>query len=308
MSNRTAKFVSAIFAILLAGTSLATISHSAPAECLSGPKDQTPEGSHWHYRIEHPSERHCWYLRKEDGQLSQLASPDSPTPAKPVPPQTEPAIQRSIANARAEVPPAKTAIAMQPVPATAGTENTVWGNAGAVNTETSTIASRWPGQPDTGSLVSPQPVSPQSSAAAPTASPVASSAASPVASAPSNSKTAAPRAVAAVTLATADSSSKSPFSSIQMLLTIAMGALSLAAVMGSALFRSGRTRRTGERDESRGHRRVNWGSHGAGDLARSAYRNPNMPEGNLPRDPRAADDPDRRIAEMLARLSRSAAA
>jgi hypothetical protein len=33
-----------------------------------------------------------------------------------------------------------------------------------------------------------------------------------------------------------------------------------------------------------------------------------MPEGNLPRDPRAADDPDRRIAEMLARLSRSAAA
>jgi hypothetical protein len=93
-----------------------------------------------------------------------------------------------------------------------------------------------------------------------------------------------------------------------MLLTIAMGALSLAAVMGSALFRSGRTRRTGERDESRGHRRVNWGSRGTGDLARSAYRNPNMPEGNLPRDPRAADDPDRRIAEMLARLSRSAAA
>ena len=88
-----------------------------------------------------------------------------------------------------------------------------------------------------------------------------------------------------------------------MLLTVVMGALSLAAVMGGALFRFGSTRRTGERDESRGHRRVNWGSRGAGDPTRSAYRNTNMPDGNLPRDPRAADDPDRRIAEMLARLS-----
>jgi hypothetical protein len=309
MSNRTAKFVSAIFASLLAGTPLATVSHSAAAECLSGPKDQTPEGSHWHYRIEHPSERHCWYLRKEDGQVSQLAAPDSPTPAKPVQPKTDPAMQRSIADARAEVPQEKAATAMQPVPATAGTENTVWGNAGAVNSETSTIASRWPGQLDAGSLVNPPPVSPQSSAA----SPVASPAASPAASAPSDSKMAAPRAVAAVTLAAADSSSKSPsskssFSSIQMLLTIAMGALSLALGQGGALFRFGRTRWTGERDESRPHRRVNWGSHGAGDLTRSAYRNANMPEGHIPRDPRAADDPDRRIAEMLARLSRSAAA
>jgi hypothetical protein len=285
MSNRTAKFVSAIFASLLAGAPLATISHSAAAECLSGPKDQAPEGSHWYYRIEHPSERHCWYLRREDEKLSQLASPDSPPAAKPVPPKTEPAIQRSIADAHAEVPLEKSVTAARPVAAISNT----------TDTQASTIVSRWPGQPDAGSPVSPQAVSPQALAA------------NPVASMPSNSKTSAPRAVAAVTLATADSSSKSQFGSIQMWLTVAMGALSLACVMGSALFRSGGTRWTGERDERRG-RGVNWGAHGAGDLTRSAYRNTGTPGGNIPRDPRAADDPDRRIAEMLARLSRSAAA
>ena len=48
MSNRTAKFVSAIFASFLAGAPLTTISHSATRatdDCLSGPKGQTPEAA-----------------------------------------------------------------------------------------------------------------------------------------------------------------------------------------------------------------------------------------------------------------------
>ena len=47
MPNRTAKFVSAIFASILAGAPLTTISHSATVaadDCLSGPKGQTPAG------------------------------------------------------------------------------------------------------------------------------------------------------------------------------------------------------------------------------------------------------------------------
>ena len=67
MPSRTAKFVSAIFASVLAGIPLATISHGAtPAadDCLSGPKDQAPQGSHWYYRIEHATKRHCWYLKE----------------------------------------------------------------------------------------------------------------------------------------------------------------------------------------------------------------------------------------------------
>jgi hypothetical protein len=293
MSNRTAKFVSAIFASLLAGAPLATVSHSAAAECLSAPKDQTPEGGHWYYRIEHPSERHCWYLRKEDGTLAQIASPISPPAAKQVLPETAPAIQRSIADAHAELPQVGSATIGQPVPAPTY-ENIPRADADVANTQASVIASRWPGQPDAGSPVSPQPVSPQALAA------------SPAASAPTDPKPAATRAVAAVPLAAADASSKSQFGSMQMLLTVAMGALSLAVVMGSAIFRFG-SRWTSER-ETRGRRRVNWGAAGVGDSTPSAYRDGRMPEGNIPRDPRAADDPDRRIAEMLARLSRSAAA
>src|SRR5467141_2630260 len=70
MPNRTAKFASAIFASLLAGVPITTISHSAAGaddECLSSPKDQTPQGGHWYYRIDHATKRHCWYL-KEDGE------------------------------------------------------------------------------------------------------------------------------------------------------------------------------------------------------------------------------------------------
>jgi hypothetical protein len=298
MSNRTAKFVSAIFASLLAGAPLSTVSHSAAADCLSGPKDQTPDGSHWHYRIEHPSERHCWYLRKEDDKASQLASPNLTPAAKPVSSNTEPAIQRSIADAHAELPqgtsvPTVQNSSVQGSSVTAVNSvraDTAPANTGIANAQTSVIATRWPGQPDANSPVSPQ-----------------AAATNPVASAPSNSTTAVPRAVAAVTLATADSSSKSQFTSIPVLLTITMGALSLAAVMGSAIFRFGSTRWTAER-EMRGPRRVDWGATRAGDPARSAYAHPRKPRGGIPRDPRPVDDPDRRIAEMLARLSRTAAA
>ena len=74
MQNRTAKFVSAIFASLLAGTPLTTVSHGAvPAadDCLSKPKGLAPEGSHWYYRIDRATKRHCWYLGDQREKLSR---------------------------------------------------------------------------------------------------------------------------------------------------------------------------------------------------------------------------------------------
>jgi hypothetical protein len=68
MPDRTAKFVFAIFASVLAGASLAGLSLNAVRaadDCLTAPKAETPEGSHWYYRIEHGTKRHCWYLRAE---------------------------------------------------------------------------------------------------------------------------------------------------------------------------------------------------------------------------------------------------
>jgi hypothetical protein len=35
---------------------------AAAADCIGGPGRQAPEGSHWYYRLDRPSHRHCWYL------------------------------------------------------------------------------------------------------------------------------------------------------------------------------------------------------------------------------------------------------
>ena len=107
MSHRAAKFASAILASFLANAPLTTISYStasAADDCLTEPKDKTPQGSHWFYRLEHGTKRHCWYLRDENDKLSQAASDDPSPAAKPVAPSPETTAQRSLANARAELP------------------------------------------------------------------------------------------------------------------------------------------------------------------------------------------------------------
>jgi hypothetical protein len=261
MPSRTAKFVSAAFASILAGVPLTTASNSAaPAtdNCLSGPKNQAPQGSHWYYRIEHATQRHCWYLKDESEKLSQAASPSSP--------KAEPAMQRSIANAHAELtsPPvrieqATNAAAGQPAPANAaGTETNQLAAPRDPNTQLSAVASRWPEPSNAVSPVNPGPAAGNSGA---TVQP--------------NSKATRLPAVAAVTLAAADSSSAKQSGAAHMLLIVILGALSIAGLIGSAVLRFGGTRPVDRRDMG-------------GDL-------------------RATDDPSRRIAEMMARLSRTAA-
>ena len=297
MSNRTAKFASAIFASLLASTPFTTVSQGAAGECLSGPKGATPEGGHWYYRIDRATQRHCWYLRDEDGQ-SQAAPLDLSPAANSVSPRKETAAPRAIADARAELPlpqagaeqkpsvfPAPPAPAIAADPANIPIANANSANTQAANTQVSAIASRWPNPSDVSSPVIPQPAA----ASAPVNAPP-----NPQATPP-----ASPAAVTPVALTTADSSSKGRFGSIPipMLLTVAMGALSLAAVMGSVIFGFGSSRRTGERNIRR-RRRVNWDLPGSEQRTRSD---------DNPHEWRAADDPDRRIAEMLARFSKNAA-
>ena len=158
MPNRTAKFVSAVFASVLAGISLTTASHSAtPAadDCLSAPRDQTPEGSHWYYRIERGTKRHCWYLREEGEKVSQNAPSNAAPSAKPIAPKAEPPIRGSVANARAELPTAQTrdaadsSAAATPQPPAPGL-NAISPAANRpltapdASTQPSMIASRWP--------------------------------------------------------------------------------------------------------------------------------------------------------------------
>ena len=282
MPGRTAKFVSVVVASVLAGIPLATISYGAtPAadDCLSGPKDPAPNGSRWYYRIDHATKRHCWYLKGE--KLSQNAAPNSST--------AETTTQRSIADAHAELP-AQAAIEAPKrgnglAPAADATIATP-----AAETQRSAVASRWPEQSGTSSST----VSP-------------STAANSGVAAPADSDATPPAAPAAVALAAADSSPEKRPGSIQTLLLVILGALALAGLIGSAVFRFGNLRWIGRRT-IQVDRQAIW------ETANIDRRSPTVDldsgarirRDEIPWELRTADDPNGRIEDMLARLARSA--
>jgi hypothetical protein len=349
MPNGTAKFVSALVAGLLVGAPLTTASHGAPAdaaaaadECLAGPKGTAPQGGHWYYRIERGTKRHCWYLGDEKDKAARAATEKSSASADPASPPKKVAPQRDIADARAELPVPQTQAepgtsitaqsAVAPVPNAAGTDTTQLANPSDTNIQSSpqssVIASRWPDSPGVSPAASPAPA-PATYQSAATVEPDAADAVEEPAP-----------AAAPVTLAAADSSATRQIGSIQTLLLVILGALSLAGLIGSAIFRFGRMRRTERRDVS-GDRRAIWDSVSPSPRAYPRSDAP-MPAADIPRAPRAipretraisretrpvlretrpvpretravahethaADDPNRRITEMLARLSRTAA-
>jgi len=286
MPGRTAKFVSAIFASILAGIPLATVSHGAtPAadDCLSGPKDQAPHGSHWYYRIDHATKRHCWYLKES----SQGAAANAAPSAKPLSPDVEAATQRSIADAHAELPAQTTP--EQPkrsdglAPAIAADASIA---TPAAATQGSVVASRWPEQSG--------------------AAPASTKANSGVAAPPDSDAMPSP-APAAASLAAADSSPEKQSGSLQTLLLVILGALALAGLIGSAVFRFGNLRWTGRR-EIQIDRQAIWEQANINrrsspvDLDSGAR----LRRDDIPWELRTADDPNGKIEEMLARLARSA--
>ena len=315
MPNRTAKFVLAVFASVLAGISLTTASHSAtPAadDCLSAPRDQTPEGSHWYYRIERGTKRHCWYLREEGEKVSQNAPSNAAPSAKPIAPKAEPPIRGSVANARAELPPAQTrdaadsSAAATPQPP-APVLNAISPAASRpltapdASTQPSMIASRWP-EPS-----SATPSASQAQAAADTDD--ADVQPAPPAAAPPPP----PVALAAADAPTEKLQGRS--GSIPMLSVVMIGALSLAGLIGSAIVRFGGRRRRNRSDIAVDHDAI-WDAistepQSSGVVPEAAARMPRRPGFTVPRElqmaDHAADRRDDRIAEMLARLARSAA-
>jgi hypothetical protein len=325
MPNRTTKFVSALFAGLLAGAPLTTASHSAPApaeaensapapaeaeKCLAGPKGTLPHGGHWYYRVERATKRHCWYIGDEKEKVARAApanSSASADSASPASPPKNASAQRTIADARAELPLPQMQIepessiteqrAVAPATNAAGADTNqranVWDTNIQSSAQSSVIASRWPESSGVSPSASPAPA-PATYQSADTVQPDAAEAPTP--------------AIAPVTLAAADSSAARQTGSIQTLLLVIIGALSLAGLMGSAIFRFGSMRWTGGRDVSgdRRDRRAIWDSVSPSPMAYPSSSAP-MPAADIPRETRSADDPNRRITEMLARLSRAAA-
>ena len=300
MPNRTAKFVSAVFASVLAGTLLTTISHGetvAADNCLSGPKGEAPPGSHWYYRIEHSTKRHCWHLREEDDRQAApqtLAAQQNILPsAKPPAPQANPATQRSVDNARAELPP-QTNRNEEPNtawPAVAqGVTDTSRANATDATAGSAVVASRWPESSGVSPASSPRPAQRNLADNEP-ASPI-------VRSAPP---------VTVVTHATADASSQNQTGPIPRWFVAVVGPVAFGSIAASLFFKFGRSRNQ-RRRAVRARRRPVWEQTDDDRIELSDYPDADV----IPRRPQfargidEASRPHDRMAEFLSPMSRRA--
>jgi hypothetical protein len=226
MFKRNAKFASTVFAGFLAATSFTTVSHGADGaadDCLSGPKDHTPGGGHWYYRIDRATKRHCWYLREGDEKLSQTVAPNSSPSAKPVAPKPAVTMQPAVADARAELT-SRTAVeapspAQAPFPAMP---------AETAQTQPSLVASRWP-----------DPFSTPPSADETPARRDADQNTNAVQAQPAQPAS----VLSAPPFAAADAALASPADSVRMQVAALAAALALAGIVGAVVFRIAGARR-----------------------------------------------------------------
>jgi len=249
MAIRTAKIASAIFAGIVAGTPLAvfTVGAAQGAECLTEPKQDTPKGQHWFYRIEHGTQRHCWYLRGESkGTTEKLASSDS-SPAPNAAAHKEPQTPSSVANAHAELPWPQAAdeadsrvAAATAKPAPAAPSSMVAQSSPAASADPagdSTVASRWPN--------SSAVASPAAAGSPPARADLLADAQTDADAQTSSDAGPAPAAATVAplkTVATDATTARGP-ASLKMLLLVVFGALTLAGLTASIVFRLGRARR-----------------------------------------------------------------
>lgn len=152
MTNQAAKLLSAVVIGSLAAVSLvAGPSGAAKAadDCLAAPKSRAPQGAHWYYRIDRTTKRQCWYVRDE----SRGSQPASASPAQPATSQASATLQKSVADAHAELPavsePVEQAVISQPAVAGAANLGRAAGDSRLSNADGWTLASRWSSNPDT---------------------------------------------------------------------------------------------------------------------------------------------------------------
>ena len=359
MSNRSARFVSAVIASILAGANFTAVAQNASADsktagskpadtkagdtktvadnCLSGPKGSLPAGGHWYYHVDRATKRNCWYIGDDKGKTAKAApaaqDPSSATgTADPAPPPQSASLRKSVADARAELTSPQTNVA-QDTTAGSGQQATRAANvdnsprAAAANADTqpsSTVSSRWP-------EASSVPPSGSFQLAAANASASAQADTQPAQAPPPTVTPAAPAA--------SGSALDRQSYSTQMLLLVMISALALAGLVSAVILRINRARKPA--DEFRSDWPAPWDSIHSDLAPQPMFRleeAPTAPAEEAPtrrehltrrehsmlrehptrrehpvrraaasHDPRAPDDPDRRIAEMLQRLARSAA-
>jgi hypothetical protein len=269
MGNRTAKFISALVGSVIAGAPLAAVSQNAPtatgtavastanaSDCLASPKGTAPQGQHWYYRLERATKRQCWYLRAEGGKATQGTQTTADTPSEPAaPPSVQNARAEYIAPQAAAAASAASTANVQPAPQQADT-----------SAQQPAIAARWPDATTT-TAPAQQPVTTSASTAAqPSAKPA--------------------KAPASVALAAAEIPADRPTGSLQTLMLVIVGALALAGLLASVIYRfaGGRVR------VQAGDRRVNWDQREPQrhDDSRAPWLEPSLAS-TAPRAPRPVD-------------------
>lgn len=234
MGNRAAKLISTLVASIIAGAPLAAVSQNAPTassmanaapDCLAAPKDAAPQGQHWYYRLERTTKRKCWYLRavgdKDSARTAQAAQSDTATTDAPAAQQQQQ--QQAVQDARAEYLTPRSSVASnssnapaQPaaiMPVQQSTEQAADGNA-----QQPAATTPWP---DVSTAPAPPAPPPAPTVVAAAAQPSAKPSKSPPLTAP----------------AAADIAADKSNGSLQMLLLVIGGALALAGILASVIYR-----------------------------------------------------------------------
>ena len=90
VSRRVASLIKSIVLVvsfLMLGAGVGAPGNNLHAEeCLSAPDSPSPQGTHWHYRLDWATQRKCWYLRAPARSLRRAAAAATAT-ATPAPPE-----------------------------------------------------------------------------------------------------------------------------------------------------------------------------------------------------------------------------
>lgn len=334
MSNRSAKFATALVASFLAGANFTAVAQNAaqptnikPAaqaanNCQSAPKGAAPAGSHWYYHLDRATKTKCWYIGEAKNKAAKTVAaqqqPAAPAPdadatadatspqvqAQPQAQQQPPVMRPSVADAHAEL---ASQAAASPAPAPTA-------DAGQAAAAT----------PATGTPAAPADTNAQSSARWLDATSMAGSngtqraAAQPAAPDPADAQQ-QPAATPPAAPATAEAPAEKASSSTQMLLIVMVGALALAGLVSALVFRLTRTRTPPYEIRDEWH--APWDSirlEGTPEIPVRAERplrlsdapprraQPAMARREAANDLDHAEEKNRQITAMLQRLARSA--
>ncbi len=133
---RLAFTITAILFIALEAVGVRAAAAQAEESCLSAPNAQSPPGSRWYYRIDHATQRKCWYMREQGLEAATTSTtatpkalPDHPSarqPQRDATDQTE--LRDSLVHSGASiggVPAASDAFAWPVQPSTTPTDKMV---------------------------------------------------------------------------------------------------------------------------------------------------------------------------------------